>query len=64
VRCRREAGNEDLLSTTRRSGRGETKVGAALDAVESGRGVGAFYRAGEEGRQPVGGARQWPGSAL
>jgi hypothetical protein len=33
--------------TTRGSGRGETKVGAALDVVESGRGVGAFYRAAE-----------------
>jgi hypothetical protein len=32
-----------LLSMTRGSGRGETKVGVALDAVESGRGVGAFY---------------------
>jgi hypothetical protein len=32
---------------TRGSGRGEAKVGAALDAVESGRGVGAFYRAAE-----------------
>jgi hypothetical protein len=50
-------GGGDVLSMTRGSGRGETKVGAALDAVESGRGVGAFYRAGEEGRQPVGGAQ-------
>jgi hypothetical protein len=33
-----------LLSMTRGSRRGETKVGAALDAVESVRGVGAFYR--------------------
>jgi hypothetical protein len=33
-------GGGDLLSMTRSSGRGETKVGAALDAVESGRGVG------------------------
>jgi hypothetical protein len=41
---------------TRGSGRGEMKVGAALDAVESDRGIGAFYRAGQEGRQPVGGA--------
>jgi hypothetical protein len=57
-------GGGDLLSTTRGSGRGEMKVGAALDAVESGRGVGAFYRVGEVGRQPVGGARRWPGSAL
>jgi hypothetical protein len=56
-------GGGDLLSTTRGSGRGEMRVGAALDAVESGRGVGAFYRAGEEGRQLVGGARRWPGSA-
>jgi hypothetical protein len=57
-------GGGDMLSTTRGSGRGETRVGAALDAMDSGRGVGAFYRAGEEGRQPVGGARRWPGSAL
>jgi hypothetical protein len=41
-----------LLSTTRGLGRGEAKVGAALDAVESGRGGGTFYRAVEatEGR--------------
>jgi hypothetical protein len=25
---------------------------------------GVFYRAGEGGRQPVGGARRWPGSVL
>jgi hypothetical protein len=36
-----------LLSTTRGSGRGEVKVGAALDAVESGRGGGTFYMAEE-----------------
>jgi hypothetical protein len=29
-------GGGDLLSTTRGSGRGETRVGAALNAVESG----------------------------
>jgi hypothetical protein len=57
-------GGGDLLSTARGSGWGEMKVGAALDTVESGRGVGAVYRAGEEGRQPVEGARWWPGSAL
>jgi hypothetical protein len=41
-----------LLSTTRVSGQGEAKVKAALDAVESGRGGGTFYRAKEamEGR--------------
>jgi hypothetical protein len=42
-----------LLSTTRGSGRGEMKVGAALDAVESGRGIGAFYRSGNCGRWVV-----------
>jgi hypothetical protein len=57
-------GGSDLLSMTRGSRWGETKVGAALDAVESGRGVGAFYRVGEEGRQPIGGARRWAESAL
>jgi hypothetical protein len=31
----------------RGSGQGEAKVGAALDAVESGRGSGTFYRAEE-----------------
>jgi hypothetical protein len=41
-----------LLSTTRGSRRGETKVGEALDAVESVRGVGAFYRS-----RMVGGGR-------
>jgi hypothetical protein len=46
-------GGGDLLSTIRGSGRGETKVGAALDAVGSGRGVGAFYRA-TEGRGGAG----------
>jgi hypothetical protein len=40
-------GGGDLLSTTGGLGLGETKVGAALDAVESGQGVGAFYRAVE-----------------
>jgi hypothetical protein len=50
-------GGSDLLSTTRGSGRGEMMVGAALNAVESGRGIGSFYRAREEVRQPVGGAR-------
>jgi hypothetical protein len=40
-----------LLSTTRGSGRGEVKVGAALDAVESGRGGGTFYRASEGAEQ-------------
>jgi hypothetical protein len=38
-----------LLSMTRGSGRGE-KVGAAL---ESGRGVGAFYRSGNSGRRAI-----------
>jgi hypothetical protein len=33
-------GSGYLLSTTRGAGRGEMKVGAALDAMESGRGVG------------------------
>jgi hypothetical protein len=42
-----------LLSTTRGSGWGETKVGAALDAVESGQGVGAFYRSGNGGRWAI-----------
>jgi hypothetical protein len=42
-------GGGDLLLTTRGSRQGETRVGAALNMVESGRGVGAFYRAGEEG---------------
>jgi hypothetical protein len=42
-----------LLSTTRGSRKGETKVGAALDTVESGRGVGAFYRSGNSGRWAV-----------
>jgi hypothetical protein len=42
-----------LLSTTRGSGRGETKVRAALDAVESGRGVWPFYRSGNGGRRVV-----------
>jgi hypothetical protein len=40
-----------LLSTTRGLGRGETKVGADLDAVDCGRGVGTFYRSGNGGRQ-------------
>jgi hypothetical protein len=41
-----------LLLTTGGSGWGEAKVEAALDAVESGRGGGTFYRAEEvtEGR--------------
>jgi hypothetical protein len=42
-----------LLSSTRGSGRGEMKVGAALDAVESGQGVGAFYRSGNSGRWAI-----------
>jgi hypothetical protein len=42
-----------LLSTTRCPGQGEMEVGAALDAVESGRGVGAFYRLGNSGRRAV-----------
>jgi hypothetical protein len=42
-----------LLSTTRDSGRGGTKVGEALDVVESGRGVGPFYRSGNSGRRTV-----------
>jgi hypothetical protein len=42
-----------LLSTTRGSGRGEMKVGAALDAVESSRDVGPFYMSGNGGRQAV-----------
>jgi hypothetical protein len=42
-----------LLSTTRGSGRGEMKVGATLDAVESGRGIGAFIGPRWEG--------EWPG---
>jgi hypothetical protein len=46
-RRRRGDGGGDLLSTTRGSGRGEAKVGAALDAVENGRGGGTFYRASE-----------------
>jgi hypothetical protein len=36
-----------LVSTTRGSGRGEAKVRAALDVVESGQGSGTFYRAEE-----------------
>jgi hypothetical protein len=46
-------GGSYLLSMTGGSGRREMKVGAALDAVESGRGVGAFYRSGNGGRRPV-----------
>jgi hypothetical protein len=46
-------GGSYLLSTARGSGRGEIKVGAALDTVEIGRGVGAFYRMGNGGRQVV-----------
>jgi hypothetical protein len=42
-----------LLSMTRGSRWGEMKVGVALDVVESGRGVGAFYRSGNDGRQAV-----------
>jgi hypothetical protein len=42
-----------LLSTTRGLGKGETKVGASLDVVESGQGVGAFYRSGNSGRWAV-----------
>jgi hypothetical protein len=42
-----------LLSMTRGLGWGETKVGASLDAVESGRGVGAFCRSGNGGRWAV-----------
>jgi hypothetical protein len=40
---------------TRGSGRGEAKVGAALDTMESGQGGGTFYRAEEEteGRETV-----------
>jgi hypothetical protein len=46
-----------LLSTTRGSGQREMKVGVALDAVESGRGVGAFYRTteGRGGGEAAGG---------
>jgi hypothetical protein len=40
-------GGGDLLSMTRVSGRGEEKVGAALEAVECGRGGGTFYMAEE-----------------
>jgi hypothetical protein len=46
-------GGSYLLSTTRGSGQGETKVGAALDAVESGRGIGAFYRSRNGRRRAV-----------
>jgi hypothetical protein len=46
-------GGSYLLSTARGSGRGEIKVGAALDTVESGRGVRAFYRLGNGGRRVV-----------
>jgi hypothetical protein len=51
-------GGGDLLSTTGGLGLGETKVGAALDAVESGQGVGAFYRAveGRGGGEVAGGS--------
>jgi hypothetical protein len=42
-----------LLSMTRGSGRGEMKVGAALDTVESGRGVGGIYRSGNGERRAV-----------
>jgi hypothetical protein len=42
-----------LLSTIRGSGRGEMKVGAALDVVESGQGIGAFYRTGNGERWAV-----------
>jgi hypothetical protein len=42
-----------FLSTTRGSGRPETMAGAALDTVEIGRGVGAFYRLGKGGRLAV-----------
>jgi hypothetical protein len=46
-------GGSYLLSTTRGSGQGEMKVGAALDAVESGRGIGAFYRSRNGRRRAV-----------
>jgi hypothetical protein len=42
-----------LLLTTRGSGWGEMKVGAALDMVESSQGVRAFYRSGNGGRRTV-----------
>jgi hypothetical protein len=42
-----------LLSMTRGSRWGEMKVGVALDVVESGRGVGAFYRSRNDGRRAV-----------
>jgi hypothetical protein len=42
-----------LLSMTSGSGWGEAKVGVALDAVESGRGIGAFYMSGNDGRRAV-----------
>jgi hypothetical protein len=53
VRCRREASDGEVMVAaicSRRQeawGRGEVKVGAALDAVESGRGGATFYRASE-----------------
>jgi hypothetical protein len=46
-------GSNYLLSMTRGSGKGETKVRVAFDAVESGRGIGAFYRSGNGKRQVV-----------
>jgi hypothetical protein len=46
-------GGGNLLLMTRGSGWGEMKVGMDLDAVESGRGVGAFYMSGNSGRQAV-----------
>jgi hypothetical protein len=42
-----------LLSMTRGLGQGEKKGGAALDAVESGRGVGDFYRSRNGRRRMV-----------
>jgi hypothetical protein len=42
-----------LLLTTRGSGQGEMKVGAALDVVESGQGIGDFYRTGNSERWAV-----------
>jgi hypothetical protein len=42
-----------LLSMRRGSGWGEMKVGMALDMVESGHDVGAFYRSGNGGRRVV-----------
>jgi hypothetical protein len=59
VRYRREVGDGEVMAAAICSqgqearGGGEAKVGAALDAVESGRGGGTFYRAEEatEGRE-------------